>query len=575
MRSVRGKFITLVIICLVPAAISTRVFSFASNLALTNDILGEMKSAGQAFSLELQDDIATLRVAAQLISTDPDLARELEAKDQKALFEHIDDFASVYPGMRVFLTDADGRIVVTSRGLEDPRISSGLREVKQAISGRPFSGVARLGFQLNDRTEVEDGYSYALADAIHRNGKLVGGLLATFRLDRDYLDNTEQKEGLALALNVGGVVVASNADHPVPGEQLPVGTSLVRRTPAGRMLALASFVPVGLGSIPAPITVVAARDVSEQFATNNRYIGYRLAVLGAIALVALMAAFLVANPMVEGIRRIVQALPGVAARRYVPVEPVRTKDEIQQLAEAYNSMIGDLTQAARYREALGKYLSRAAREAVEEGKLSLGGKTIEATVLFSDIRGFTSLSERMPPEEVLTLLNRYFTEMVGAVVRHHGIVDKFIGDCIMVVWGPPTPRASDPLDAIRAALEMRERLGKLNVEFEKHGLPQLRTGIGIHTGRVVAGNIGAETTPEAEGKMEYTVIGDTVNLASRLESLTKELSVEVLISEETYRRVASAVVAEPMQRLRVRGREQELEIYRLVGLREDRVAGAA
>ncbi len=575
MRSVRGKLVALVLVCLVPAGISTRVFSYASSLALERDVLGEMHSAGQAFSLELEDDVSTLRVAAQLISTDPDLAREVEQRERETLFQHIDDFSSVYPGVRVYLTDPSGQILATSVGPSVEGSLAAMPEIAQALSGHPFAGITRIAVQKGGATEAEHAYSYAIAETIRRGPKIVGGLLAWFRLDRSYLDNTEQKEQFALALRVGGALSVSDDDHPYANEPLAAGSSLVRHLAGGRVVALSAFVPTGLGWTPAPLTVVAARDVTGQFEANDRFVGYRLVALAAIALIAVLAAFFIANPMVEGIRRIERALPAVASRRYVPIEPVRTRDEIQNLAEAYNAMIGDLAQAARYREALGKYLSRAAREAVEAGQLSLGGTSLQATVLFSDIRGFTTLSEKMLPENVLALLNRYFTEMVGAVVRHRGIVDKFIGDCIMAVWGPPEPTASDPLDAVRAALEMRDRLARLNAEFAKAGLPELRTGIGLHSGRVVAGNMGAETTAETEGKMEYTVIGDTVNLASRLESLTKELHADVLLSEDTFRLVEGAVLAEPVQRLRVRGREQEVQIYRLVGLREARAVGAA
>jgi adenylate cyclase len=178
----------------------------------------------------------------------------------------------------------------------------------------------------------------------------------------------------------------------------------------------------------------------------------------------------------------------------------------------------------------------------------------------------------MEPEHVLSLLNRYFTEMVGAVVRHQGIVDKFIGDCIMAVWGPPNPRPADALNAVKAALEMRERLVRLNVAFAAAGLPQFRAGIGIHTGQVVAGNMGAETTADVEGKMEYTVIGDTVNLASRLETMTKELQCDILMSEDTYRLVAAEVDVDPPKRIHVKGRDQDVAVYRLIGLRPAQVA---
>ena len=150
------------------------------------------------------------------------------------------------------------------------------------------------------------------------------------------------------------------------------------------------------------------------------------------------------------------------------------------------------------------------------------------TILFTDIRSFTTISETMDPQNLVGLLNEYFTEMVAIVMDEDGVVDKYIGDAIMAVFGAPVPKPDDAVNAVRAAVRMRRALRDLNERLVSRGLSPLRTGIGIHTGEVVAGNIGSER------RMEYTVIGDAVNLASRLESSTKELGVNVLISEDTY-----------------------------------------
>src|SRR5690606_8766258 len=151
---------------------------------------------------------------------------------------------------------------------------------------------------------------------------------------------------------------------------------------------------------------------------------------------------------------------------------------------------------------------------------------VPVTVLFSDIRSFTSISENMDPRELLDFLNEYLSGMVESVLQHHGVVDKFIGDAIMAVFGAPVPEPEDPLHAVCAALAMREKLAKINEGFVERGLPEIRTGIGLHSGQVVAGNMGHSE------RMEYTVIGDTVNLASRLEGLTKELGCDVVISDD-------------------------------------------
>ncbi len=575
MRSVRTKFFAVIALCLLPMAVATRIFYFVSERQMRADVEDRMRNAGRAFSLELQDDIATLEVAARLISTDPDVQRELAAGDRAVLYEHVDDFSGVYPWLRVYLADAHGTVLASSADSQAVGSLATMPAVASALHGVSFSGIARVRSLDAGPAAVESVYSYVLTRPIDYRGGLVGVLLATFPLDRQYLDNTEGKEGLALSLRVGQKVVAFNADHPAPDSEATAGQVDVR--PMGdRLIALTSFTPADICTTPAPVTVLAAEDVTHLIGDSERLLRYRLLVLAAIAVAALAAGLAVANPMVRAIRRIAAVLPGLAERRYEAIDDVRTGDELQRLAETYNAMIGDLREAGRFREALGKYLSRAARDAIARGKLELGGTTLPATVLFSDIRGFTSLSEKMAPDEVVHLLNRYFTEMVGAVVRNRGIVDKFIGDCIMAVWGPPEPQPGDALDAVRAALEMRERLVVLNRAFAEAGLPELRTGIGVHTGPVVAGNIGAEGAGDA-GKMEYTVIGDTVNLASRLESMTKELHADVLISEDTYRLVADSVEVEPLHRLPVRGRTQEVVVYRLVALRAARApaAGAA
>jgi adenylate cyclase len=566
LRSVRLKFAAVILLGLLPLAAMTRIFYFVSRHDAQLQIQEEMKTAGAAFSLELQDDISTLRVAARLIASDPDLIRELEQGDREVLHEHIDDFTAVYPDIRVYLTDVSGVTLASSVQRTAEGSLAQVPEVAAALTGKGFAGITRLPASVTGGTG--SGWAYVLTEPIEREGRRVGAVLATFPLDRAYLDNTEKKVGLALALRVGDEVVAYDADHPDPSGLVAPGKVIIRELPDDRTLALTAFVPDGLGAVPGQVTVVAVRDVTQQFAHDAKLLRYRLLATLVIALISLVVGFALANPMVRGIQRIAAVMPGLARRQYLRVEGVTTGDEVEALARTYNAMIGQLQEGDRIREALGKYLSRAARDAIDRGALQLGGTTLSATVLFSDIRGFTSLSETMPPEQVLALLNRYFTEMVGAIVRHGGIVDKFIGDCIMAVWGPPEPRANDAINAVRAAFEMRRRLERLNEELGKAGLPRLRTGIGMHTGQVVAGNMGADASHDGDGKMEYTVIGDTVNVASRIESLTKELKVDVLLSEDTYRLVAELVEVEPLRRLKVHGRQEEVMLYRLVALRE-------
>ncbi len=193
--------------------------------------------------------------------------------------------------------------------------------------------------------------------------------------------------------------------------------------------------------------------------------------------------------------------------------------------------------------------------------LALGGKRKEVTILFSDIRGFTSMSEKMKPEEVVHILNEYFSAMIEIIFKYEGTLDKFIGDAIMAVFGAPVAHPDDPQRALRTAVEMREELKKLQEKWKGEGRPAFDIGIGINTGEVVAGNIGSSE------RMDYTVIGDNVNLASRLESLNKEHQTHILISEDTYQKVKDVAKVRPIEPVKVKGKEKEVMIYEVEGLK--------
>lgn len=232
-------------------------------------------------------------------------------------------------------------------------------------------------------------------------------------------------------------------------------------------------------------------------------------------------------------RRTFEAVDRGNYRRFMPVV---SHDELGLIAEGVNRMIEGLREKQRIREAFGKYLSRPVAEVIlqSEEETGLGGRQVDVAVLFTDIRDFTAIAERSAPQEVVALLNRYFTTVVEAVHRHRGIVDKFIGDAAMAVFG--LDGGETPCDdALNAAVNIREGIEALNRELAARGGLSVDGGIGIHYGPVVAGNIGSEE------RLEYTVIGDTVNTASRLEGLTKDLGTAVLVSAEVYSRAGAAI----------------------------------
>ena len=193
----------------------------------------------------------------------------------------------------------------------------------------------------------------------------------------------------------------------------------------------------------------------------------------------------------------------------------------------------------------------------------LGGKRADITVLFSDIRGFTTLSERLAPEEVVTLLNEYLTAMTEVIFRHGGTVDKYEGDAILAFFGAPQAHDDDPERAVRTAVEMRELLGELEQSWIERTQTPLHIGIAINTGVAMVGNIGSQK------RMDYTVIGDAVNLTSRIQDLTKEYGVSILISSSTYAHVKHLCQVRALGTTEVRGRRQLVDLYEVVDLKPE------
>jgi adenylate cyclase len=233
-------------------------------------------------------------------------------------------------------------------------------------------------------------------------------------------------------------------------------------------------------------------------------------------------------------------------------------DEIGELARAFNGMAEGLAERDNMRDVLGKVASSEVVKQLLDNAIPLQGEELDATVMFTDVRNFTALCEELRPRDSLALLNEFLTVISAVVEQHDGVVDKYLGDGVMALFGAPVPRPDDAQRAIGAALEIRQRIDRLRPELAARGLPHPDIGIGLNTSRVVAGNIGSPS------RLNYTVVGDGVNLASRLEGLTKRYLVPIVVGNRTRESVHGIVFRE-LDKVRVRGRSVAERIFEPLG----------
>jgi adenylate cyclase len=235
--------------------------------------------------------------------------------------------------------------------------------------------------------------------------------------------------------------------------------------------------------------------------------------------------------------------------------PVTSNDELGSLGESFNLMLDGMRERRLLKETFGKYVSQQVRDEILAGRINLDGESKEVTLLFTDLRDFTPMVEATPPKTVVKIINDYFQEMAQAVKSQEGLVVQFIGDEIEAVFGAPLSLDNHAERAVNAALDMRRRLQGLNRKFEARGLKPLRHGIGIHTGTVLAGNIGSSD------RLSYALVGDAVNLASRIQDLNKQFGTDILISAQTREALRELPDLEKMPEVMVKGKRRPVEVY--------------
>lgn len=325
---------------------------------------------------------------------------------------------------------------------------------------------------------------------------------------------------------------------------------------------LGAFKKLGL----AGLGVVAVAQESEVFKPVYTIQRRNLMIMGIVVALSFIVVYFFSKTITVPIVNLVGATKQVEEGDYsLGIRP-RARDEIGVLTHSFVNMAVGLEEREKLKDAMGKFTNPEIAEMVLRGEMKLGGERKDAAIFFSDLRGFTAMSENMEPEEVVEFLNEYFTDMVQCVDDTGGVVDKFIGDAVMAHWGALFSRGNDTENAINAGIMMRNAL----IEFNKRTTtksgkrkPIAMFGCGINTGPVISGQIGSET------RLDYTVIGDTVNLASRVESLNKPFGTDVLITTDAYDRVRDVFNVVEMPAIKVKGKSEPQIIYAVLGRKDD------
>ena len=319
---------------------------------------------------------------------------------------------------------------------------------------------------------------------------------------------------------------------------------------------LVSFVPMTL------MAILSYNKARLMLVLNPEDVIQSLFHLTAFLLIAALAvtiilSYVVSSSIIGPIKSMETAMIKVRNGDLNVSARVAANDELGILAESFDQMIDGLRDRDRIKETFGRFVTPEIARAILENPPVPGGENTEVSILFSDVRNYTTICEQLSPEEVIALLNDYFSYMVQAIEKHHGLVYQFVGDGIMAVFGAPVKLKDHANCAVRSALEMMEALDRFNIEI-RSGLPPIRIGIGINTGPVVAGIIGTQE------RMEYRVVGDSVNLAARIEALNKDFHTDVLISHSTVEQLKDHFKLKAFQPVKVKGKEDHVQVYELL-----------
>jgi adenylate cyclase len=483
-------------------------------------------------------------------------ARALAVRN-RSLVEKARLLSSDFAFKHMMLVAMDGSLTVDT-------LHAGAHAEPCALAG-PVQAAAESEFGEADAFVFVDGVPYQLAVVPLFTPEPTAWILIGFEIDDAFAEELRQETGTHVSLLRPGEAAEPFASTLSEALRRDVARGVGAATPgtdggASLVMPLAGedyvtwLVSVrGSGAGPdasSGIVAVLQRSLAEALAPYLRLRGFLLAIFGAGLALSVAGGSWLAARVTRPVAALARGARRVVRGDYEEPVDVPQRDELGLLASSFNDMMKGLSERDRVRDLLGKVVSPEVAEQLLSRGIELGGEERRVSVLFSDVRDFTSLSERKAPAELVDLLNAHLTRVSAIVERHGGVVDKYIGDAVMAVFGAPLARDDDAVRAVRAALEL--------AALPAGDARGLVIGVGVNTDVVVAGNMGSRT------RLNYTVIGDGVNLASRLEGLTKRYGVSAIVSEST-RDACPDFAFRELDRVRVKGKSRPVRIFEPLG----------
>lgn len=520
---------------------------------------------------------------ARLIGLDLDLRRPTAVQGDAALAAALagnpGDPAGPVVVVRTLraLRRPDGEIRFTPQPLYAPAIeaASGFAEVPKdddgffrrlplvvpTEQGTPFPSLAlALLTRLAPAPEQASGRLGAPVWS-EAHGELRAGPPLIFDPDSDWRINFAGASGSFLTLGSDALFALGAADAPVAAEN-PL---------RGRIVLIGATFEQSRDAFPTPSGVMYGVEIHANILHTLLTRSHIQAVAWGASLVAQLAVCLLFSglfALLPPARALLASLGlaglGTLGLTLYPILPGHYWIDLITpiLAIRAGTWRHDVAERRRIRASFHQYVGREVAERIYRDDRVLQGQRRTVSIMFTDLRDFTTLSEGLTPDQVASQLNEYFPMMVEAVQRHGGIVNDFIGDAVMAVYGAPMHDPEHARNAVRTALQMQAGLAALNADWQARGLPQLRMGIGIHTGPVFAGNVGSPA------RLKYTVIGDAVNLAARVESANKDLQTTLLLTEDTHAAVGDGLQTRDCGAVKVKGRQQAVRLFEVLAYDE-------